>query len=105
MARQRGSPQTAGISPIGAPGPLVGLGRMLRRFGARIAKARHSMRPSRRVVLMGLVFVAALVALAALAIISSDALAWRAPVVRAKLLGEIPEFQFAHFVIWLSAKR
>jgi len=44
---------------------------------------------------MGLVFVAALVALAALAIISSDALAWRARVVRAKLLGELPELPLA----------
>lgn len=60
------------------------------------------MRPSRRVVLMGLVFVAALVAWAALAIISSDALAWRARVVRAKLLGELPELPLADFVRWLA---
>src|SRR5689334_19078727 len=60
------------------------------------------MRPSRRIALLGLIIVAMLVALAALAFISSDALAWRARVVRAKLLGELPELPLADFVRWLA---
>jgi len=51
------------------------------------------MRPVRRLTLIGLICLAALGVTATLAIMASEGLAWRARVVRAKLLGELPEIR------------
>jgi len=59
------------------------------------------MRPARRVALIGLICVSVLGISATLAIMASDALAWRARVVRAKLLGELPELPLLEFLKWL----
>lgn len=60
------------------------------------------MRAVRRLALIGLIGVAVLGASATLAIMASDALAWRARVVRAKLLGKIPELPLVVFLKWLA---
>src|SRR5882762_8588529 len=59
------------------------------------------MRPVRRLALIGLICLAVLGVTATLAIMASEGLAWRARVVRAKLLGELPEIPPVDFVKWL----
>ncbi len=60
------------------------------------------MRPVRRLAMIGLICVAVLGASATLAIMASDALAWRARVVQAKLLGKFPELPLIEFFLWLA---
>ena len=60
------------------------------------------MRPVRRLALIGLVCVAVLGVSVALAIMTSDALAWRARVLQAKLLGKFPEVPLVEFLKWLA---
>src|SRR5258708_2980886 len=58
----------------------------------------------RRLALIGLACVAVLGMLAALAITASDAFAWRARVVREKLLGKFPEIPLVEFLKWLAPR-
>jgi len=63
------------------------------------------MRPMRRrLVFINLVCVAVLGVSATFAFIASDALAWRARVVQAKLLGKLPELPLLDFLRWLGPR-
>lgn len=60
------------------------------------------MRPLRRLALIGLICMTVLGVSATFAIMASETLAWRARVVRAKLLGKIPELPLMDFLKWLA---
>ena len=64
--------------------------------------SKNRMRAISRLALIGIACVAVLGVSATVAIIASDAFAWRARVVGAKLLGRFPEIPLAEFLKWLA---